>query len=436
MPTMEVLTPEAEWVVTPDVIESHYSALNLHRKCPQAWFYRYEMGLRSPIVGPAPHLRYGSWWGVLVGVDALERGRKHGSLVIPPRKIRPIDGGPEFDQATVTVVDVLMAAKDWWEKLDPISQEVSLEKMGETTPRRLRNAFVRWKDEYGEDQKNERPLGLEVFWKRALPVPDTHGGWEDGSPAEWGGKPGVSLLGYIDQIYFDVARGMVVCRDDKFLSSLSNQTALDDMMDSQLQLYPWGVDPLLKQHGIESIKAISYDRVKSVEPSKPQVTGSGGLSKSVTQYDVRTYREWAKGPTGEGVLYGKEGEYWASGAKKGLPKWGYYTEDPAVVERLSAPQWRHQFNARTLVPYSRNIARAHLRAAYDTATDIWTTQNRAAVALEAARNLSKDNCRWCDYAAFCRAQMVGGPEGEYDLREFGLEGRGGELKLVTLRDAA
>jgi hypothetical protein len=70
----------------------------------------------------------------------------------------------------------------------------------------------------------------------------------------------------------------------------------------------------------------------------------------------------------------------------------------------------------------------HLRAAVDTVTDIWRTQRRAATTFDAARNLTKDGCRWCDYAALCRARMFNGtgPEVTYDLREYGLVGRNGE----------
>ena len=92
------------------------------------------------------------------------------------------------------------------------------------------------------------------------------------------------------------------------------------------------------------------------------------------------------------------------------------------MANLTDPAWRAQFHQRTLTPVNEKIVQAHLRAAVDTVTDAWRTAQRTAVTFEGARNLSKDNCRWCDYVGLCRAQMFGGPEGQYDLREHGLVG--------------
>ncbi len=464
----ETTTPEQEWIQTPDRVKTHYSALTLHRKCPQAWYYRYGLGLRQPVTGPAPQLRYGSWWGALVGADALERGRKADSLVIPPKRWSPVDGGPEFDQATVTVKDVILAAKDWWQQQDELTREVSMEKMGAPVQIRIRDAYVRYRDEYANELKNELPLGLEVYWERALPRPEEDGAWENGEAISFEGLPEVRLFGFIDQVLFDKQRDMLVVKDDKFLSSLGNATLVDDMMDSQLDLYAWGVEPTLQRHGVDlRVRAVMFDRVKSTAPTMPKLNLNGSLSAATTMYDAKTYLDWAKEDTrGEfpqnevdapygldqefwetklsdeqrleilslppGRVWGKIGEYFVTGTKKGQPKFGIYQPDEKLIEKLSTPQWKHQFMNRSTRPVSRNVVRAHLRAAVDSATDIWRTEKRAAITGEAARNLVKVNCSWCDYQKLCHAQMVGGPDGEYDLREMNLVGRGGSLEIVGI----
>jgi hypothetical protein len=206
-------------------------------------------------------------------------------------------------------------------------------------------------------------------------------------------------------VYFDDERGMIVVRDDKSAGALAIQTSLDDMMDSQLQLYAWGLQPQLDQRGAGLVRAVAYDRVKSGASSKPVLNKSGTLSKSTTQYDLQTYLEWAAGPDGNGLEY--------PGLKKDGSGAGVYTAEQSVIDKLSAQAWRHQFFQRTTTPVSRNIARAE-------------------VAGEAARNLSKNNCKFCDYQSLCRAQMVGGADGDYDIREYGLVAKDGRVELNTL----
>jgi hypothetical protein len=101
---------------------------------------------------------------------------------------------------------------------------------------------------------------------------------------------------------------------------------------------------------------------------------------------------------------------------------GFYREEPEVVERLSTPAYTSGWFQRTLTPLNANLIRAHLRAAVDTALDVTLTKERARVSNEAARNLTA-GCKWCDYAHLCRAQMWGGPDGEYDLTLAGLRPR-------------
>jgi hypothetical protein len=324
----------------------------------------------------------------------------------------------KFDQATVTVMDVLMASKKWWETLSSEDQDICVGKMGDTLPRRLRDAYVRWRDQYDAERRYEQPLGTEVYWERYLPVPEDTQDWEiAGDPFLLEGQPMIKLIGFIDEIYWDSQREMVTVRDNKFYKNLGNQTAIDDMMDSQLHLYGWGVTPDLERRGGQPVRAVAYDRVRSTAPTMPKLTQSGKLSTTVTQFDLRTYLDW----TAQGQAY--------PGLKKDGSGAGVYQLEDEMIQKLSTPQWQHQFANRSQRPLNRNIVRAHLRAAADSAVDIWRTQKRTEATHEAARSLG-DACRWCDFKELCRAQMFGGADGEYDLREFGLTSRNGAQVLV------
>ena len=464
-------------------IVTHYSALSTHRVCPQKWYFSYALGIRKPDFGPKPEMHLGSWWAVIRAAEALERGRAFQSLKAEPRLFTGVDDGPEFDMRTVTVADVLEAADKWWESRAFEVKEAWQEKLGGGLPERLRALLVKWMDEFATERQNEAPLGVEVSWRRALPRP--------AGDLEWLGPeseqlPEIILQGTLDEVYLDRAREMVVIRDGKSHKSLARATNGDDMMDSQLQLYGWGALPTIQAWGHGAPRAVGYDRIRSVAPKEPQLTQAGALSKSITDYDLATYLAWAAEDTrpteeiakwlertlpysevdpetGEvvehepeimvtreqqdyvrslpaGRFYGEVGLYLASGPRKGTPKFGVYSPEQDVIDRLSTPMARSTWVVRTLVPLNRNIIAAHLRAAIDTATDAWRTQRRGERVGSVARNLG-DACTWCDYAPLSRALMMGGSEGEYDLRDFGLSAKTGEYllsngKLVSVSQPA
>lgn len=458
MPAVQLPMPveDLEWQQEGERVRAHYSSLTLHRKCPQAWYYRYDVGLRGDREQvAAPERDFGSWWGALRAAEALERGRSLGSLRGKPKKFRSVDDIDKFDAATVTVRHVAEAASAWWEKQSFEAKEEWATRLGDELPSLLSGKFERWLDEYAEDRKYERPIAVELFWDRVLPKPEGDRRWDNEA-----GQLELYLLGFIDEVYEDTQRGLIVARDSKTSKGLANASAVQDMMDSQLHLYAWGATPTLAAMGVDPIRAVGYDRMLSKKPATPQLTLTGTLSKAVTNFDLKTYLDWATEDTRPltrealdvvlppekrekltdeqkqmirelpaGRVYGKLGEFMATGAKKGAPKFGIYQPEEAMIEKLSQKSWRHMFFQRTTVPLSSNIVRAHLRSAVDTATDIWRTQNRAAQIGEAARNFSKDNCTWCDFASLCRAQVMGGPDGEYELAEHSLKQVDGKTHL-------
>jgi hypothetical protein len=386
-----------------ETVWASYSQLTGHRSCPQRWFYAQVMRL-EPIPDPNDpkvELYFGNWWHALMAADSLERGRKHGSLKLVPDTLTTCDNGPEFKVKTATVLEVLTTATTWWATLPVETQLEWHNRLGEDMPNRLGNLYDRWVEEWADDREYEQPLAVEMGWGRDLPALD-------------GVDPHVRLVGYVDEVYLDTRRNIVVVRDHKSHKGLGTQSTLDDMMDSQLQLYAWGASPEVTSWGMGRITATAYDRVRTVAPKTPKVTQSGTLSKSITDFDVHTYRQWAAGENGMGVYY--------PGRRKDNSDGGYYQAEDSVIESLSAPASRSIWFQRTLTPLNMNLIRAHMRSAVDTSLDMALTRKRAVEEGAAARNLT-NGCKWCDFASLCRAQMMGGPGGDYPLIDYKLRER-------------
>lgn len=382
-----------------------YSALTTFRTCPQRWNYQYLQRLeRADPEDTKVELQFGNWWHALRAADSIARGRAAGSLRSHPEEIRTVDDGPTIPVDDRDLVgNVLALAGRWWDSLTSDTQDTWLERLGAPLQDRLTYVHEEWLEQWGDELAFEQPLAVEMRWKRELPS------------LPHGRNPDTMIVGMIDEIYLDTRRNIVVVRDHKTHRTLGTQTHVDEMMDSQLQLYAWGAHERVQEWGVGQIRAVAYDRARMVAPKSPQLTQTGSLSKSVTDYDVRTYREWV----GEGRAWGEEGVYYVSGAKKGQPKWGTYEFDPAVAIKLSDPAARSMWFQRSLTPLNNNIVRTHLHAATYSAVDVREAEPRIEATKEASRNFGSA-CRWCDFAQLCRAQLIGGPDGEYDLESMHL----------------
>ena len=86
------------------------------------------------------------------------------------------------------------------------------------------------------------------------------------------------------------------------------------------------------------------------------------------------------------------------------------------------PVVRLEVVQRPVRPVNRNLARAHLQAA-DTALDAQATILRVQKG-RGPRNFTGAACDWCSFAKLCRAQMIGGPLGEAEVTEYGLQVKG------------
>lgn len=380
-----------------EVANTSYSALTLHRKCPNAWHYRYLRGLAPEEYDRAPVERwFGSWWHTLRAADSIERGRRRQSLLFAPEILTTVDDGPEIP----TIADdglchrVFDAAATWWHRLDEETRDLWTDTLGEPLPTGLVHADNRYRTRWQEDRDCEHPIAVEVHWQRPLPGCTTN------------------LTGYCDEVYYDQRRHLTVVRDHKTAKSLSTQTTADDMMDSQLHFYAWGMVDRIREWGAEPVRAVSYDRMRSVAPSPPVLTQSGriavrGGEPSIGNCDLGTYLAWCDtGPT-------------FPGRKKDGSDGGTYAAESGIVERLSTPAARSVWFQRTLSPLNRHLVRAHLQGACDSERDSQRTLTRVLRTGEAPRNLGPV-CRWCDFAELCRAQMLGGPDGDYDPADYGL----------------
>src|SRR6478735_8221129 len=122
-----------------------YSGLTLHRKCPQAWQYRYMQGLSRPIKDDAkPELHFGNFWHALRAADSIERGRTLGTLKHAPKSIRLTDDGPRvlpFDEdgneRDGLVDEVFEAVEKWQENVPEEHLAEWRSKLGSDSPSRL-----------------------------------------------------------------------------------------------------------------------------------------------------------------------------------------------------------------------------------------------------------------------------------------------------------
>lgn len=404
-----------------DTLNLTYSRIATHRACPQKYNYSYIRGLESDRSQDHPvELLFGNWWHAIRAVNSIVRGIEAGTLLYMPERLGTAEGTPEnpylwsIELPTIEelrkeheasehalgdlVRHVWVKLRKWERSLTEEELALWVERLGATPFNRLRYTDERWQEAYQEANLLEEPIAVELPWTRKL-------------PSVGGQDAQATVHGYIDEVYRDTARNIIVIRDHKSNKTLENRSTVDEMMDSQLQMYAWGATEWLKENNLPAPKAVAYDRVRMTQPKRPKLTLTGTLSKAVTDFDLTTYLEFAKGEDGNGVPY--------EGRKKDGSGAGVYTAEESMIKALESPQARARWFIRQVTPLNRNIVISHLRSAVDSAFDVRRTMERVEVSREAGRNLSS-SCKWCPFDQLCRAEMVGGPEGEYDLKDMGI----------------
>jgi hypothetical protein len=399
------------WGIAPDetrsgdgIVYTSHSALVEHRMCPQRWYYSHVRKLEKyDPEDPGVEKDMGSWWHLIRAADSLERGRQHGSLQRVPDGLEIPEGisAQYLLHEDATPNEVMRLADTWWKHQPSHVREAWDARLGEGLPERLSYVYDRWQSEWASELAMERPLAVELRWERSLPPATDIGGRSYMLNA-----PEVILVGYVDEIYRDTRRNIVVARDHKAPKTLDAATVADDMMDSQLQFYAWGAAPIVHSWGQGKIKATGYDRVRTKKPTTPVVTQMGSLSKSVSDFDLYTYQQWAASQPR------------FSGRKADGSQAGVYKVDESMLEKLDSPSARLNWFQRTLTPLNANLILVHLRAAVDSAMDMALSYARAQATNEAARNLTKA-CRYCPFVGLCRSEMVGG-SGGFELEDFHL----------------
>lgn len=402
-----------------------YSSMTLHRQCPQAWAYKYIRGLEADTPRYAPDL--GSWWHLLRAMDSLNYGFSLGSIRQSPKhldtgngvrlpKDRParpngqvyrLPNGKKFKPS----VEIALAlSRSYWRTLSGEARDEWIAAIGEPLPDRLDYMNATYQARWKSERSSEYPLAVECWIRNELGphLPTT--------PA---------FVGTVDLIYQDAARGdMIVIRDHKTGNTLPGADAEADLSDSQLHLYAWAAQELVEQwSGDYRVQAISYDRVRSSKPKQPSLTQSGNLSKSVTDYDLRTYLAFARGPEGNGVEWGTPDTYVKTGKNAGAPKFGTYLPEDSIIEHLSTPASLSVWHQRSLTPLNGRIVDSHYRSLKSTQAQAEQTLQEYRENGEAPRNFTRWGCKWCEFRRLCQAEMTGGPGGDYPLSDYGLISR-------------
>src|SRR5690606_17441321 len=259
----------------PQIVVSPTS-LGTYRACPKKFEFSSLRRLRPAGLTPLITRELGSWWHAVRAADSIARSRKQET---PPLYLPDVlstgDMGPEIPVTDdLTANTVLAAAHRFWEAMPFEQQERWVEKTSAPLPEHLEEMDRRWTEAWRNDFANEEVIAVEVFVE--VPIADT----------------GVVLRGRVDEVYRDKRLGLIVVRDHKTNGTIASSESLDDLLDSQLHLYAWGVSVQL---GI-NVGAVGYDRARSKPAAQPAVTKAGKLSASVTDYDLDAYLAFTDEP--------------------------------------------------------------------------------------------------------------------------------------------
>ncbi len=394
----------------PDVLRVSYSSATRFRSCPRAWQFSAIEKLGPLESDPSLIDRdAGTWWHALRAADSIRRGIGSGTLCYLPDTLSTPDGFPDYETSVGShAEEVIEHSWGWWNRLTSEAREAWLDRFHEPFPEYLGNLWDRYLDRWGDSLLNERPLAVELPFTKRL-------------------SDDVELVGFVDEVFFDESKNLTVARDLKTHRTLKDSYAENDLMDSQNHLYAWAIASIVAKWGY-TLNATGYDRVRMNPPKKPQLTKTGTLAKSVTDFDASTYEEFV----GEGISWGEEGDFFKTGARAGEAKFGIYRLESKVLENLRTPDALSQWHQRTLAPLNRNVIRAHANSLTSTADRMFTTRTALeAGEAEAPRNLTRLGCSWCDFQKLCRAMIFGGPDGDYPLEDFGLQKREKRTQLES-----
>jgi hypothetical protein len=261
-----------------------HSALELHRKCPQAWQYRYLRGLTEIEGEKDVHLELGTWWHALRALDAVNRGQELGTLKSAPKVIQTPDGAPDLirsssgtgwayvrkdqtDERVESLADFMELIKVWWKTLKGDIQEAWTEKLGVHPALHLHRMDLRFWNRWGEDIAAEEPIAVELKFRRQLPGVDT------------------VLGGYIDEIYRDNRRGLIVARDVKTANSIVAEQAVIDKLSLPAMRDVWTQRSRtpLNRNIVRAHLQAAIDTQRAAEQTSARVAASGEAARNLSR---------------------------------------------------------------------------------------------------------------------------------------------------------
>lgn len=353
-----------------------YSQASVLQQCERRWSYHYLENLRKDTPQALPLLA-GTAWHAVLAARALERGRDEKSLLQHPSHIDVLDG-LRVPGIGLEVVDVLVELQRWEQLEGADRQEEMLGEWGVPLSTHLEARLRAYEARWGSQDQNRVPLLVEASWTRLAPNER-------------------ELTGRVDLVLYDRDEDLVVVVDWKGHSKTfpgESNTVLD-LMDSQLNLAGWGIAPELRRLGGENLvpQAVEFDRARLKRPTTPKLTAKGVLSKTVSDFDLDTYRDFCESE--EALAVGYE-----------------YEEAIATRCRENLDAWFR----RSLKPLNMHAVKAHV-------TSLMHVASRASnITVENAVLSPSKACQWCPYAQICKAELTGGriPAEETVWADFGL----------------
>jgi len=258
--------------------EIHNSHLTALRRCKQKFKYAFIDGIQPKL--PSLPLARGIWMHYMLEAQFLKWGIEQGTLLHTPESTN-IDGIGQVDIVTNHPEDgpylvvkyddkgnqseyplsaagmLKLLTSQVWSKLLEGEKEKYTED-GHTLPeacdRILTEYFYHWKD-----KPKPKVLLVEWDWQREY--------------------KGVTFEGRGDYVIEN--NGLLICGDWK---TTKNEPGPNyKFMESQLNLYPWGLAPLLREYGVSDKKikamAVEFDYIATKLPTSPSRNKDGSISK-------------------------------------------------------------------------------------------------------------------------------------------------------------
>lgn len=286
---------------------AHNSHFKSFRRCKKQYHYSYIENIQKK--RPSLPLVRGIWLHYCLQAQFLKWGIEDGTLLEIPESIDIDDVGEveirfAEDKTPGLIVShtegltsyPLSAAgmlnlleEQVWSRLFTAEKDKYIED-GHTLPQATRRILEEYFYFYRDSFKNRnfRVLLVEVEWQRE---------YED-----------EAFEGRIDYIIQDIDTDLIVCGDWK--STKREPSAEYKFMESQLNLYPWGVAPKLIEHGLPKKQvdnmAVEFDYLSTKLPTKPRQNQNGELSKAKIN---TTYLTFSRAIQEYGLKWSKEDIY-------------------------------------------------------------------------------------------------------------------------------